>query len=371
MASIPKSFLSVLTWPVFFYRQQEEFLLSSAWQTWFIAANGTGKTLIARWSEVAQMLGVHPKQIAPPPIKVRSLVPSFDHVEDVALEKLLAPQRIEFAPPLSESRTLVINDLISQDYIKEYDLEKGWILLPPLISSSMIKKRGGFSKEHKGIELKDEIGGSSIWFVTSEQGWQAQRGGEQDILSMDEEGSERVFDELKRGLRNAKGGGKIYATMTPPVEAGQGPTWTKEKVLDASISDKSITVIHACMADNPAISPQFIKEFSKNKTQKQINAQIYGIYPTWGDLVHPEFQDRKWSPETIDGHVLPNDTPMPDNFDVDWVMSFDWHQSKPTAAIWGFIDSDGNIIFYDELDKELAEGKTIAELSEIFKGIEG
>ena len=47
------------------------------------------------------------------------------------------------------------------------------------------------------------------------------RGGEQDILLLDEEGDERVYDECVRGLRNAKGGGKIIAGLTPPYQAGR------------------------------------------------------------------------------------------------------------------------------------------------------
>ncbi len=43
--TIPKDWLPMLTWPKFFYCQQKEFVNSSAWQTWYIAGNGTGKTV--------------------------------------------------------------------------------------------------------------------------------------------------------------------------------------------------------------------------------------------------------------------------------------------------------------------------------------
>ena len=93
-ANLPKDFLPVLTWPKFFYRQQKEFVNSKAWQTWFIGGNGTGKTLIVYWSDVAHLLGLHPDRLGMPPIKIKCLVPSFDNVEDVALEKLLEPRQI-------------------------------------------------------------------------------------------------------------------------------------------------------------------------------------------------------------------------------------------------------------------------------------
>ena len=125
------------------------------------------------------------------------------------------------------------------------------------------------------------------------------------------------------------------------------------------------------MADNPVITPKFIKEFYKGKTKKQIDVQIFGKYPTWGDLVHPDFQDVMWNSKTVTGHLLPNDTPMPNNHAVDWVMAFDWHQSKPCAATFGFIDRDGNITFFDELDYDWAKGREISDLAEAFKSIEG
>ncbi len=370
-AEVDVAYIPITAWPFFFYKQQWEFIHSKAWQTWFLAGNGSGKTMVLLVNLVMQMYGIHPNQLGPPPLKVRMLVPSFDFVEDVTLEKLHEPKEIYFDPDnLDPQQEAYITFLRKNELLRNYD-PKGLIEIGPILPIDFVKQKCGFGKEHKGIELKKQYGGSSLWFYTSEKGRKSQRGGEKDILACDEEGDERVWDELKRGLRNAKNGGKIYAGLTPPYEPGAGPTWTKEKILEASFEDPEIKAIRACMADNPSITPKFIKEFSKGKTQKQINVQVFGQYPTWGDLVHPDFQDRLWDPAKIDGHLLPNDTPMPESHHVDWVMAFDWHASKPCAAVFGFIDSDGNPTFFDELDIELAEDKTISEVSELFLGIEG
>ena len=368
--NIPADWLPVFTWPYFFYSQQREFINSDAWQTWFIGGNGTGKTLVKYWSDCAHMLGVHPKRVGTPPIKIKSLVPSFDNVEDVALDKLLEPQRVLFPTPPTDRQLSWIRLLEDSKALIDADVENGWILIGPLLPKSQLKKgkRGEYSKEHHGIEL---LNGSSVWWSTSEQGWMAQRGFECDILSLDEECDERVFDECKRGLRNAKGGGKIFAALTPPYQVGQGPTWTKEAILEASLNDPDIHVVNACMADNPAISEQFIERFSKGKTQRQIDVQVYGKYPSWGDLVHPDFQNRLWDPKKLDGHILPNDTPMPGYDEVSWLMAFDWHPSKPCAAVWGYQTDDGDVVFFDELNKEWAEGKEVVELANAFYDYEG
>ena len=255
MSEIPSNWLPMLTWPIFYYRQQLEYYLSESWQTWLIGGNGTGKSLLVYNTLALQMYGLHKYQIGEPPVKIKVLVPSFDYVKDVALEKLTSNQRVIFTELTDKQKRWV--EICDKSGIllayKEPGDEVGSMELPPMIPQEDIKVN--YSREHKGLEITN---GSGIWFVTSEQGWMFQRGGEHDILSCDEEGDERVWDELKRGLRNAKGGGRIYAGMTPPYEEGQGPTWTKEKILEAAAHDKSINVVNACMADNPAITDTFI-----------------------------------------------------------------------------------------------------------------
>ena len=365
--NIPIDWLPLFIWRQFFYKQQIEFLLSKKREVWFVAGNGCGKTLILYANLCMQMLGIHPEQLGPPPIIVRVLVPSFDSVEKTALEKLLSVQRIGYKKLTPEQEEWVKYGEAA-GAIKSHNHSQKHFDLGPMLPQKMLLSERGFKKEHRGIELSN---GSKIWWVTTEQGWMSMRGPEQDIFGVDEEGGWDEFNQIKRGLRNAKGGGRIYAAMTPPYKEGQGPTWTKEKVIEAALEDENIHVINACMADNPAISPSYIEWFSKGKTQKQIDVEVYGKYPTWGDLVHPDFQDRIWNPEKCDGHLIRNDVELPGRNDVDWVMAFDWHQSKPCAAVFGYIDRDGNMTIFDELDKDLADGKNINELADLFRQIEG
>ena len=363
-ATIPKDFAPFIIWHDYFYKQQKEFTLSNSWQRWFIAGNGTGKSFIIHWNALAYGYGMHPHQDATlmktiglpvfpqPPLRIRILVPDFEKVKDFSLPKLCDPQVINFLD--------------------------GSIEVGPMLPDSFVKKGKHFSKDHKGIDLKN---GTVISWVTNEQGWKAMRGAEFDIFVMDEESEQRVFDENIRGLRNAKGGGKVICGLTPPYEPGSGPTWTKHDIIDRASNlgnnpediDEDVEVIQACMMDNPAVTPEFIERFSRGKTKEQIQVQVYGEYPTWGDLVHPDFQDVLWNPKTKTGNLLPNDTPLPEDHEVDWVMAFDWHPSKPTAAVWGFIDSDGDLVIFDELDKDVADraGDDIDELVDIFFSIEG
>jgi len=338
---VPQDWLAVIAWPKYFHDQQKQVANSKTWQTWYIGGNGSGKSILLYWSIVAYSLGIHPHQFAKPPIKTTIIVPSFDNVEEVAMDKLFGKQKV-------------------------YHGNRCLANLGALLPQSMIKTP--FSKEHRSIVLKN---GSIISWVTTEQGWRFFRGREHDILAMDEEGGEREFDELLRGMRNAKNGGKILGALTPPYEEGKGPTWTREKVVEAAITDPDILVVRGCMADNPAITEEFRIRFSKGKSQEQIDVQLFGKYPSWGQLIHYPYQDEMWDVKAQRGHLLPATTPIPGENDVNWLMAFDWHQSKACAAIWAWIDKDGNIVIFDELDKDLAEHKEIVELVQIFRSIEG
>ena len=336
---IPEDWVPLLIWPKFFYGQQTDFLLSESWLTFMLSGNGAGKTQVLVYSLVAQMLGIHPKQLAKPPIKVKVLVSSFDFVTDVILEKMFTSQRI---------------------------MPNGYTV-GPLMPQSMIKKN--YSREHKAISIKN---GSLCSFSTCEQGAMSQRGTQFDVFVVDEEPeNERVYDELLRGLRNAKGGGRIYFAMTPPYAPGRGPGWTKEKIIDREHEDDNIKIVRSVMADNPAITQEFIERFSAGKTKEQIDVQLYGKYPTWGDLVYPNFSNTYWDPEKGTGNLLPYAFNLPNYGDADWVMAFDWHASKECAAVWGFIDNDGNVIIFDELNPNIAKNKTITDLADIFRNIEG
>ena len=334
---LPADWWPIVAWSNQFYKQQKEFLFSEAWSTWLITGNGCGKSLLLYWSVVAHLLGIHPKQFAKPPLKARVIVPSFDYVTDVSLEKLLSPSIIH--PEGTE--------------------------LTSLLPKSEIKKH--FRKDSRNIMLRN---GSSIHFNTSDQGWEKLRGGEQDLLVIDEEPAHRVYDEALRGLRNAKGGGKVISGLTPPYMEGKAPTWTKEFILDRELADPDIHVVRACMLDNPAITANFIKRFKQGKNKEQIQVQVYGEYPSYGNTIF-SYQDTMYEKETNEGHVLPYTHDMPEEEDVSFYMAFDWHPHKACAAVWLYVDHDGNVVVYDELPVNIAQDKTIAEVADIFRNIEG
>lgn len=346
---LPNDFLPLIEeWPQRFHFKQKQYLrsLEDHKEILFVAGNGSGKSLIFYWSITAILLGLHPYQevIGNPPIRGKILVNDFEHgMQKVAMETLF-----------------------KETWIKE--LKRA---IAPIMPASQVKKH--WNKEDKTLYL---INGSRLEFMTSGQPRKQHSGTNFDFLGCDEEPEEGAYDESKRGLRTAKGGGRILWAYTPPYEEGQGPSWSKYKLFDPwEVGDpamKHVNIIRASMADNPSIDDDYIKWFSQGKTEEQLRVQLHGEFPTWGQMIFPDYQDREWNPDKVDGHLLPLDWEVPyADFNYKFEMGVDWHSSKPCAAVWMCEDRDGNLYVYDELAPEVGRDKTIFQLANIFREMEG
>ena len=341
----PKDWLPLFEWQYkWHYAKQKQFIdaLRDYWEVLFVAGNGTGKTHVLYWNLICYLIGIHPHQdlkVMRPPLVAKVLVIDFEHgLDNIFVETCL---REQFMPDGTS--------------------------IGPMLPQSMIKRL--WSKEDRTLELNN---GSYFVFQTSEQKKKLHSGTNFDILACDEEAEFQIYDESKRGLRTAKGGGRILHSFTPPFDEEskqRGPTWTKFKLVDPFEKNEvdDVFVVRAAMADNPAIDDSYIKRFSRGKTEEQIRIQLYGEYPTFGKMCFPEYSDSIWNDQQKVGNLVPHDTEVPDFFDPDVLFEFalDWHPSKPLAAIWTYEyltgPQKGNVYVYDEISPQDAKGWTIRD----------
>jgi hypothetical protein len=251
-------------------------------------------------------------------------------------------------------------------------------VLKPMLTEGPYMVTSWPSRDNKTLKFYNN---SEFFFQTSEQKKQQHSGTNFDILACDEEQKKQIYDESKRGLRTAKGGGRILHAFTPPFDdedKQRGPSWTKFDLVDPyeKGEDKDTMVIRSSMAENPAITDDYIRKFSKGKTEEQIRIQVYGDYPTWGEMVHPNFQDDPWDPVTKTGNLLPYDIDIPwRDPDVLFEMAVDWHSSKPAGVLWSFEylrgPNKGDVVFFDEISPLEGKGKTISDLTKLIREHEG
>jgi len=350
---LPAAWLPVWQWQKWHYPKQDLFVqaMKDHWEIIFCAGNGTGKTTLLYWSLAALTYGIHPFQFAKPPLRIKILMHDFEHgygqiFTEACLTEQEMPDGTTIAPLLQE------------------DQHYGVVQWP--------------SRDKKIIKFAN---GSEWFFQTSEQKKRSHSGTNFDVFACDEEAVEQIYDESKRGLRTAKNGGKILHAFTPPFDEetkNKGPTWTKHKLIDPweKGEDDDTMVIRAAMADNPAIGPDFIRKFSKGKSEEQLQIQLYGEYPTWGKIIFPHFDDNIWDAETKKGNLLPKDFDVPwGDPDVKFEMAVDYHPSKAAAIVWTFEyqtgPNKGDVVVFDELSPLSGNRMTVLQTSNAIKDIEG
>lgn len=324
-------------WIDYFYDAQRGFTFDDHFISFFLGGNGTGKTRVGSYNVLAQMMGVHPRQIAQPPLRCRVVVPSFeDGVKKIFLPKLYEPQ--------------VMAD---------------GSVMAPMMPKSFVTKN--FDDKNRRIALAN---GSYCEFMTHDQSVLQHAGAELDLIDFDEEPPKKLWNENKARLRNAHGGGKIYLTMTPPFDPTAEPPWTGEELYERRPSN--VGVFRAAMADNPAITAAFIEDFTEGMTDEEIQVRVFGNYPMFGRVIYPYYVDRY-----IDDPDRPGNLIRAFNIPEHWAPRtglVDYHAAKPTAILWAVVAGDthgpitrGDVIFYMEAGGKETEDQTIRVLADIIR----
>lgn len=388
---VPKDWLPLFIWHQQWHHQRQyEFVEATKdhYEVLFVAGNGSGKSHIFYWNLLCYVYGIHPYQFAPPPLVWKVLLIDFEHgyskiFRETCCQKQYMPQRYEIWDERNDKYLCYYcEEYKAEQYIQKTERDDLIIktvpetVIDPMLADTMVKDWP--SRDNRTIVLNN---GSEIFFQTSEQKKKLHSGTNFDGLGCDEEPDYQVYDESKRGLRRARGGGKILHSFTPPFDdesKNKGPSWTKFKIIDPFErgEDPETYVVRAAMKDNPSITDAYIKQFSKGKTEEQLRIQLYGDYPSWGELVHSEFEDRLWNPKTQEGHLLPASLEIPfDDPEVLFEMALDWHSSKPPAIVWTFEylsgPNKGDVVVWDELSPMAGKGFTISQTARAIQEVEG
>lgn len=327
-------------WLDYFYKAQRGFCVDPKFISFFLGGNGTGKTRIGAFNVIAQAVGVHPRRLGTPPLFFRCVAPSFED----GVKKIMLPK-----------------------FYDEQLMPDGQIM-GAMLPKSLVRKN--FDDRSRRIIL---INDSIIEFMTHDQSVLQHAGAERDGIWWDEEPPKRLWNEGKARLRSAKGGGKMWLTMTPPFDPTAEPSWTGEELYKAK--PKNVGIYSACMADNPAISKEFIDQFTLGMTPEEVEVRVYGRYPIFGKVVYPYYREAYFDDPDGPGNLIRA-------FEIPtwWqrVGAVDYHPSKAAAALWAArvpADIDmfkvGDVVVYQELGEHETQDKPIRLLADLMKQKEG
>lgn len=309
--------------PGLLHAKQIELLNDPAKHRWAFWGNQAGKTTVGAVDVVMLALGRHPLQltgvIRKPPITGWASALTWELWQKILLPELLSwipAWRIIEAPPafkMSTRRDIVI--------------------------------------------LADNGRESRITGKAAQQGAGAYQSARVDIVWLDEEHPEDVWDEMQPRL--LRFGGRTLATMTPLL----GLTWVHGRVYEpvktGRIPPERHHFSHAGIADNPGIDPKDIAELSEELKHNptQLEARLHGHFTRPHGAVLP------WDPELhlTKEKLEPNDPRMIVlRFRGAWYGSIDlgkWRFAFP----FGVADKENNFLLVDEYFSQNEDAHTRAK----------
>lgn len=174
---------------------------------------------------------------------------------------------------------------------------------------------------------------STIEFMSYEQETDAFAGTSRDWVWLDEEAPRDIYVECSMRLLDTRG--QLWMTMTPL----EGITYVYDEVYLRAKTDPRYEVWEVDITDNPHLNQVEIEAILSGLTEEEREARAHGKFVQIGGLIYPMFGEQ---------HVLDSFIPP-----QDWlhVAGMDHGFHNPTAWLWSAIDSDGNMVVYDEYYK--------------------
>lgn len=309
----------VIEQPGKLHAKQLAALTNLAVHRWLLWGNQVGKTTLGAVDMCLQALGRHPLQatgyLPPPPFHGWASALSWELWENTLLPELLS-----------------------------------WIPAWRIIDAPRPRKKG---MKREIVLLADNGTESRITGKAAEQGAQLYQSARVNLIWLDEEHPEDVWDEMQPRL--LRFGGRTLATMTPLL----GMTWVHGRVYEPLTTGKiedipRITATreriivprhwysHAGLTDNPAITPEAIATITEElkHNPSQLASRLHGMY------VRPEGAVLPWDAEK---HLV---VPTPERMHLlnvrgAWYGALDLGKWR-FAFSFGVADSDGYFMLVDE-----------------------
>lgn len=281
------------------HESQEQFHKDSAKGKLYIGGNRSGKTVGGCTEAVWRLRGIHPyrQDLPPPPIRGRAC--SLDLID--GLGKIMLPEFVRWIPP---------SDLINGSWEDSYNRSERTLTL---------------------------TNGSFCEFLTYEQEKTKHAGTSRHFVWFDEEPPEEIFDENQ--LRLVDTAGDWWITVTPI----HGMTYLYDRfyspIMEDGVEIENVKIFQVSSYQNPHISRSIIESVTSGMSEADRQARLHGKFVAVSGLIYPEFDERLHTIDPIDPKKFRNNLV---------ILAMDHGLRNPTAWLWFAIDSDGNVIQFNE-----------------------
>jgi len=228
------------------------------------------------------------------------------------------------------------------------DLAKGiGEVIWPKYESMLPRSEVSSERRYSSGEIK-KIGfrnGSTVEFLSYEQGTKLFEGWTGDWVWFDEPPPRDIFTACYRGLMRY--GGIIFITATPLTEA-----WIYDELfLKAGLGPDQPDVFVLPTRGNPYLSDAEVELYAATVPEDERPARLDGVFKHLAGLVYKEFG----MVHRIQSFPIPKDWTR--------LMVQDFHPRTPCAFLWAAVDPQGTLYFYDELKID----STIPKIAEVLK----
>lgn len=203
----------------------------------------------------------------------------------------------------------------------------------PAVVTSVIENNGNFQ-----ITFAN---GSIITGKSADSGREKFQGASVDLVWIDEEPEEEIFDECYQ--RTIDCAGKILITLTPLVDTSSGirKPWVFDLYEDFKKGKKDLEFCTLSILDNPFVpKDEKDKAIEKWAGHPEEQARLHGGFVRRSGLVYPQWDPKK--------HLIPR-------FDIPgtWrrIVSIDPAATGPTAALWAAVSLTDDVYLYREYEE--------------------
>lgn len=288
------------------HTKQYAFHSSDARMRLYIGGNRSGKTVGGVVEDCLWLMGKHPWRRTPL-LPVRGRIVGVDFINGI--DKNIIPQISQWLP------------------------------------TSELKGGSWDTAYHKELRTLTLENGSFVEFMSYDQDLDKFSGTSRHFVHFDEEPPKDIFTECF--LRTVDVGGSMWITMTPV----EGMTWVYDDIYEPGLTHQreSTDVITVDMTENPYLAQGEIQALVNSLDAEDKEARVHGKFVQLGGLIYKAF--------SVDTHVIDRSS-LEIPTDGLLVASLDAGYNNPTAWLWHYITSDGNLFTYKE---HYASGMVVEE----------
>lgn len=232
------------------------------------------------------------------PVFARDCCVDFSHVQQVLLptyRKLLPPLPCRLPGQTFEGKERYWPGLLNGDFDKAY------------------------SAIDKVLHFAD---GGMIEFKSYDQGWQKFGGSQRQIIRMDEEPDESIFNENL--ARQTIYSTNMIITLTPL----QYSQWLYNRIFEASAGSSDVAAFKMSSYDNPHANKEVLDKMAESITDPaERDARLFGEFTYLAGRVWKEYGNHNKFERFVNGRLTP-----PQDWECSLVI--DPHPEKPAAVNW-------------------------------------